>query len=110
MKVFALCSSVLLLLVSLWLVYKFFFKPYFWPVKKRHVTFERPTRVNPSKDFMSRWNLARDMGDAVEMSKLLKEFRDNCPHANSYCLSEVYCPECPYCGLAVISVVKNAKV
>ena len=112
MKVFALCSSVLLLLVSLWLVYKFLFKPYFWPVKKKHMTFERRhiTFEDPAKELMYKWNLAKDMGDSVEMCRLLREYRKNCPHANSYCLSEVYCPECPYCELDVRSVVKNVQV
>lgn len=111
MRVFALVFSLAFLGACLWALYKFFFKPYFWPVKKKHVTFERPiSYIDPAKEFMQRWNLARDMGDAVEMGKLLQEYRKNCPHANSYCLTEVFCPECPCCNLDVRSVIKNVTL
>ena len=110
MKALALVLSVFFLTVCVWILYKYFFKPYFWPVKKKHITFERPKWDSPSKDFMRRWNLARDMGDAVGMNKLMYEYRAKCPQANSYCLTEVFCPECPYCALVVRAAVKDEQV
>lgn len=110
MKVFILIFSLVFLGACLWALYKLLINSYFLSTKQKHVTFEHLGQVSLESDFMRRWNNARDMGDAVQMSKLLKEYRDNCSHANSYCLTEVYCPECPYCGLEVISVVKDVQV
>lgn len=37
-------------------------------------------------------------GDAAKAEKELRCFAENCTSRNSYCLSELFCPECPLSG------------
>lgn len=46
---------------------------------------------------------ALNRGDEEEMKRQLYAYANNCPNRNSNCLSEVFCPECPFGGLDVTS-------
>lgn len=53
--------------------------------------------------FIDIWNEAKQRGNAEELLKLLLENKETCKNANTLCLVEVFCPECPWGGFMVRS-------
>lgn len=41
--------------------------------------------------------------DPDTMEWALREAKNHCKQANSLCLDEIFCPECPFGGLTVVS-------
>lgn len=44
---------------------------------------------------MTKYEKCLKNGDAEGMKKALYEMAKNCPNRNSYCLVDIFCPDCP---------------
>lgn len=56
---------------------------------------------------LKKYEQALKRGDIDTAREELIKYADNCPAKNTRCLHEVFCPECPFGGLAVTSCRKG---
>lgn len=45
---------------------------------------------------MEDWQEALDNNDKIKLHKIIETTSEECGKPNSYCLTEVFCPECPW--------------
>ncbi len=75
------------------------------PEKPKKLVKKEPKPVDRSfgNPYLKRYYDALDAGDKEGMMQALLDCKANCSAANSWCLTEMFCPECPFCGLPVMS-------
>ena len=66
--------------------------------------FTKPTKENnKSKTIAEQYDQALKNADVEKATELLNKWKDSCDCSNSNCLVSVFCPECPFGGLVVMS-------
>lgn len=71
--------------------------------EKREIVKKAKTSQSVKNPYIEKFYEARSRGDSLAMEHALLECRNNCKQANGYCLTEIFCPECPFGDMPVMS-------
>lgn len=76
--------------------------------KKKEVVVKKPSKAKKvdrsyGNPYLKKYYRALEKKDRDGMLAALEECKANCSGVNSWCLTEMFCPECPIAGMPVQS-------
>lgn len=71
---------------------------WFWKNKKKN---KGKNKEKTTNDYVQDFLTAKDKNDPEKMKESLLKAKEICPNNNSHCLTEVFCPECPFGGMVL---------
>lgn len=72
-------------------------------IDSNNFTEDKPIELNPKQIALNDYYTALKNKDPEAMEYALLKVKKNCSQSNTNCLTEVFCPECPFGGLPVMS-------